>query len=91
MKLGTMKDALAGSLSGADAVFGYGAGGNDKNALGWDLAAALAPLGEKATAFDDLTALVAAVKAQAKAGDHVICMSNGSFGGVHDKLLTALG
>jgi UDP-N-acetylmuramate: L-alanyl-gamma-D-glutamyl-meso-diaminopimelate ligase len=89
MKLGTMKDALPDSLKAADLVFGYGARGEGKEALGWDLSAALAPLGEKARAFDDLSALVAAVAAVARAGDAVLVMSNGGFGGVHQKLLDA--
>jgi UDP-N-acetylmuramate: L-alanyl-gamma-D-glutamyl-meso-diaminopimelate ligase len=89
MKLGTMKDALPDSLKAADLVFGYGARGEGKDALGWDLAAALSPLGEKAQTFDDLSALVAAVGAAAKPGDFVLVMSNGGFGGVHQKLLDA--
>jgi UDP-N-acetylmuramate: L-alanyl-gamma-D-glutamyl-meso-diaminopimelate ligase len=89
MKLGTMKAALPGSLAGADLVFGYGAR-EGTSALGWDLAAALAPLGERARAFDDLDALVRAVAVSARAGDHVLVMSNGGFGGVHGKLLAAL-
>jgi UDP-N-acetylmuramate: L-alanyl-gamma-D-glutamyl-meso-diaminopimelate ligase len=84
MKLGVMKDALPGSLKDADRVFCYGAN------LGWDAAAALAPLGDKAQAFDDLDALIAAVTAVARPGDHVLAMSNGGFGGVHEKLLAAL-
>ncbi|GGI20238.1 UDP-N-acetylmuramate:L-alanyl-gamma-D-glutamyl-meso-diaminopimelate ligase [Oxalicibacterium faecigallinarum] len=90
MKLGTMKDALPGSLLDADLVFGYGATGGGKDALGWDLSAALAPLGQKASAFHDLPALVQAVTSQAQPGDHVLVMSNGGFGGVHQKILDAL-
>ncbi len=90
MKLGTMKDALPGSLTDADLVFGYGAKGNGKDALGWDLGAALAPLGVRAQAFDDLPTLVDAVAAAALPGDSVLVMSNGGFGGVHQKLLDAL-
>ena len=59
--------------------------------MGWDLAAALAPLGAKAQAFSDLDALVAAVTAASRPGDHILVMSNGGFGGVHQKLLDALG
>ncbi len=84
MKLGVMKDALPGSLQDADRVFCYGAN------LGWDAAAALAPLGDKARTFADLDLLVAAVAAAALPGDHVLVMSNGGFGGVHEKLLAAL-
>jgi UDP-N-acetylmuramate: L-alanyl-gamma-D-glutamyl-meso-diaminopimelate ligase len=89
MKLGTMKDALPDSLKAADLVFGYGARGEGKDALGWDLSAALSPLGDKAQAFDDLSALVTAVGAAAKPGDFVLVMSNGGFGGVHQRLLDA--
>ncbi len=90
MKLGTMKAALAASLVEADLAFGFGAAGTGRDALGWDLGAALAPLGARAAAFDDLGALVRAVAAAARPGDHVLVMSNGGFGGVHQKLLDAL-
>ncbi|MBI1889981.1 MAG: UDP-N-acetylmuramate:L-alanyl-gamma-D-glutamyl-meso-diaminopimelate ligase [Burkholderiales bacterium] len=90
MKLGTMKEALPGSLADADLVFGYGAKGSGKEGLGWDLGAALAPLGKKAQAFDALDALVAAVAKAARPGDHILAMSNGGFGGVHQKILDAL-
>jgi UDP-N-acetylmuramate: L-alanyl-gamma-D-glutamyl-meso-diaminopimelate ligase len=85
-----MKEALPASLAQADLVFGYGAKGSGKEALGWDLGQALAPLGEKAQAFDDLAALVQAIKLVAQPGDHVLVMSNGGFGGIHQKLLDAL-
>jgi UDP-N-acetylmuramate: L-alanyl-gamma-D-glutamyl-meso-diaminopimelate ligase len=84
MKLGVMKDDLAPSLAVADHVFCYTAG------LGWDAAAALAPLGVKAEIHDDLGRLIAAIAAAAKPGDHVLIMSNGGFGGIHDKLLAEL-
>ena len=84
MKLGAMKALLPGALADADLSFGYAGG------LGWNLAEALQPLGDKAQAFDDLGALVAAVAAAARPDDRVLVMSNGGFGGVHDKLLQAL-
>ena len=84
MKLGVMKDALPESLRDADAVFCYA------NNLGWDAAAALAPIQQKTQTFDELEQLVTAVTAMAKPGDHVLVMSNGGFGGVHQKLLQAL-
>ncbi|QDZ28888.1 UDP-N-acetylmuramate:L-alanyl-gamma-D-glutamyl-meso-diaminopimelate ligase [Noviherbaspirillum sp. UKPF54] len=89
MKLGTMKGALPDSLVDADLVFGYGAK-SGKDALGWNLGEALAPLGAKAAAFDELDVLVAAIVKAAGAGDHVLVMSNGGFGGVHQKILDAL-
>ncbi|WP_038783225.1 UDP-N-acetylmuramate:L-alanyl-gamma-D-glutamyl-meso-diaminopimelate ligase [Burkholderia pseudomallei] len=89
MKLGVMKAQLPASLADADLVFGYGAP-SGRDALGWSLPDALALLGGKARAFDDLHALVKAVTASARPGDHVLVMSNGGFGGVHQKLLDAL-
>jgi UDP-N-acetylmuramate: L-alanyl-gamma-D-glutamyl-meso-diaminopimelate ligase len=89
MKLGTMKAALPGALREADLVFCYGAR-DGKAALGWDPAQALAPLGNRAQSFHEIDALVRAVTAAARAGDHVLVMSNGGFGGVHAKLLQTL-
>ncbi|MDO8206938.1 MAG: UDP-N-acetylmuramate:L-alanyl-gamma-D-glutamyl-meso-diaminopimelate ligase [Gallionella sp.] len=84
MKLGVMKDALPGSLKNADRVFCYS--GN----LGWDALGALAPMGDKAIVIDDLDALIEAIAAAARPGDHILVMSNGGFGGIHDKLLKRL-
>jgi UDP-N-acetylmuramate: L-alanyl-gamma-D-glutamyl-meso-diaminopimelate ligase len=89
MKLGVMKSQLPESLRDADLIFGYGAS-SGKDALGWDLKESLSPLGGRAQAFDDLEKLMAAVKREAKAGDHILVMSNGGFGGVHRKLLELL-
>ncbi len=89
MKLGVMKAQLPGSLADADLVFGYGAP-SGRDALGWNLGEALAPLGAKAQAFDNLDALVKAVVHAARPGDQILVMSNGGFGGVHQKLLDAL-
>ena len=93
MKLGVMKAQLPESLKQADKVFAYGAN-SGKESLGWDLAEVLAPLNtkelNKAHAFDDLSALVAAVAKEAKLGDHILVMSNGGFGGVHQKILQAV-
>ena len=84
MKLGSMKDALPASLKQADAVFCYSAH------LGWDAAAALAPLGERAVVCDQLDALIEAICATARPGDQILVMSNGGFGGIHAQLLTQL-
>ncbi|MDO4936921.1 MAG: UDP-N-acetylmuramate:L-alanyl-gamma-D-glutamyl-meso-diaminopimelate ligase [Sutterellaceae bacterium] len=86
MKLGTMKDRLAASLTGADKVFCYR--GKD---VSWDPAQALASLGETAQTFaGDLMPLVYAVVEEAKPGDVILTMSNGGFGGICTKLLDAL-
>lgn len=84
MKLGVMKNALPNSLKEADLVFCYQAN------LGWDAGAALAPIANKTQVHDDLTQLILAIKQVATAGDHVLVMSNGGFGGIHQKLLDAL-
>mgnify|MGYP003393436461 CR=1 FL=1 len=84
MKLGVMKAALPASLKDADLVFCYA--GN----LGWDAHEALAPLGEKAVVKDDLNELINAIAAAAKSDDQILVMSNGGFGGIHDKLLKKL-
>lgn len=84
MKLGTMKAQLPWALEEADLSFCH------QGNLGWDAREALAPMGKQAQVCDTIDALVTAVVKAAKPGDHVLCMSNGGFGGVHGKLLAAL-
>ncbi|MDB5912429.1 MAG: mpl, partial [Ramlibacter sp.] len=84
MKLGTMKAQLPWSLEQADLSFCHAGG------LGWDPTEALAPMGSKAKVSHSIEELVAQLQAAARPGDHVLCMSNGGFGGIHAKLLTTL-
>ena len=84
MKLGTMKSQLPWSLEQADLSFCHSGG------LDWDAHAALAEMGAKAQVASSIEDLVKQVLAAAKPGDHLLCMSNGGFGGIHDKLLKAL-
>lgn len=84
MKLGVMKAALPDSLAEADRVFCYAAN------LGWDVQEALAPVKQKSAVFDDLEQLVAAIAQAARPGDHILVMSNGGFGGIHQRLLDRL-
>lgn len=84
MKLGSMKAQLPWALEEADLSFCHSGG------LGWDATQALAPLGAQATVSDSIDDLVRKVVGAARPGDHVLCMSNGGFGGVHTKLLDAL-
>ena len=84
MKRGVMKDELPSSLREADRIYIYNAG------LGWDARAVFSPLGARARCEESVEALVAAVAAEAKPGDHVLVMSNGGFGGIHEKLLARL-
>jgi UDP-N-acetylmuramate: L-alanyl-gamma-D-glutamyl-meso-diaminopimelate ligase len=84
MKLGTMKAQLPWALEEADRVFCL------QGDYGWSAAEALAPLEPPAVVADKVDALVARIVREARPGDHVLCMSNGGFGGIHDKLLAAL-
>jgi UDP-N-acetylmuramate: L-alanyl-gamma-D-glutamyl-meso-diaminopimelate ligase len=88
MKLGTMKAQLPWSLEDADLAFCHAGG------LDWDAREALAPMGvgpgRKAQVADSIDELIAQIKAAVRPGDHILCMSNGGFGGIHDKLLRAL-
>ncbi len=84
MKLGTMKAQLPWSLEAADLAFCHSGG------LGWDARETLASMGSRAVVVDSIDALVTQVVAQARAGDHILCMSNSGFGGIHQKLLRAL-
>jgi UDP-N-acetylmuramate: L-alanyl-gamma-D-glutamyl-meso-diaminopimelate ligase len=80
MKLGAMKSQLPWSLEEADAAFCHSGG------LGWDAAEALSPMGGRAQVGDTIDAVLAQVAAALQPGDHVLCMSNGGFGGIHAKL-----
>ena len=84
MKTGTMKAQLPWALEEADLSFCL------QGPYGWSARDALAPLGPLAVVADTVDALVAQVKKAAQPGDHILCMSNGGFGGIHGKLLEAL-
>ena len=84
MKLGTMKSQLPWSLEEANLAICHSGG------LDWDARAALAEMGDRAQVGETVDEVIAQVVAAAQAGDHVLCMSNGGFGGIHSKLLKAL-
>ena len=85
MRMGTHKAQLAAALQAADVVLLY-----QPQGLGWDLADVVAQIGDKAQLVQDIDALAAQVAQLAGAGDHILVMSNGGFGGIHDKLLAGL-
>ncbi len=85
MKRGDMAAQLPWALEEADLVFCHA-----PPTLGWDVATVLSPLGDIAAVAPDVDRLVALVTRAARPGDHVVCMSNGGFGGIHAKLLAAL-
>ena len=84
MKLGAMKSQLPWSLEQADLAFCHSGG------LDWDAADALSGMGARAVVSSTVDGIVQQVATAAQAGDHIVCMSNGGFGGVHGKLLAAL-
>jgi UDP-N-acetylmuramate: L-alanyl-gamma-D-glutamyl-meso-diaminopimelate ligase len=85
MQLGVHRDTLAASLAGADEVWLYAPA-----SIGWNVRDAMASLGERGHVIEDLDALVAALATHLHPGDQVLVMSNGGFGGLHTRLLTAL-
>jgi len=84
MKLGAMKAQLPWSLEGADLAFCHDGG------LDWNPADALASMGDRARVCHSVDEVVREVTLAARAGDHILCMSNGGFGDVHAKLLRAI-
>ena len=86
MRLGTMAVALTDSLLGADHSYVLA-----RPDLKWDAHSVLGGLGAKLTVRDTVEPLVADIAGAARPGDRVLVMSNGDFGGLHGKLLAALG
>jgi UDP-N-acetylmuramate: L-alanyl-gamma-D-glutamyl-meso-diaminopimelate ligase len=84
MKMGTLKNQLPDSLKGVEEIFVY------THDLGWDARSVFSHQHVKAHLHENLTRLVNAVVRAAHSGDHVLVMSNGAFGGIHQKLLDAL-
>jgi UDP-N-acetylmuramate: L-alanyl-gamma-D-glutamyl-meso-diaminopimelate ligase len=89
MKLGVMSARLPKSLADADLVFGFGAV-TGRDALGWSLRDALAPISEKSATFEDIEQLLEALVSTVRSGDHVVIMSNGGFAGIHQRLVDQL-
>lgn len=89
MKLGAMAQRLPGSLEMADRVYCYGET-EGKHALGWDPAVVLAPLGARASSWQEIEPMLNAICEEARAGDHILVMSNGGFAGIHGRLLQRL-
>ncbi len=85
MRMGVHKDTLAPSLAGANAVYLFA-----PPDLGWDASAVARELGPSAAAEPTVDQLLERLTAELRAGDHVLIMSNGGFGGLHQRLLEAL-
>lgn len=85
MRMGVHKGSLASSLHDADMSLLY-----RPPALEWDTGQLLSELGAKGRVFDKLEPMVQYAREWAEPGDHVLVMSNGGFGGIHQRLLEAL-
>ncbi len=85
MKMGTHRDTLAAALIGADEVIAC-----QPEKMEWDLEGALASL-QNYHVFRGTTAITEYLLGQLRPGDHVLIMSNGSFGGIHKQLINQLG
>ena len=85
MRMGVHADQLAASLQAADLVLVYAS-----DDLGWDTAAVFSGLGDKVRIFDSIDAIVSTLGVEAKSGDHILIMSNGGFGAIHQRLLDLL-
>jgi UDP-N-acetylmuramate: L-alanyl-gamma-D-glutamyl-meso-diaminopimelate ligase len=85
MKMGYHQDTLAASLAPADAVLWY-----KSAATKLDLDAIAAAAACEFHALDSTDALLAWLLREARAGDHVVIMSNGGFEGLHQRLIDAL-
>jgi UDP-N-acetylmuramate: L-alanyl-gamma-D-glutamyl-meso-diaminopimelate ligase len=85
MKLGVHRAELASALEPADRAWFLNTGD-----LGWDLRAAVTSLKGRVSFAETVEALVQGLADEVKPGDHVLVMSNGGFGGLHDKLIAEL-
>jgi UDP-N-acetylmuramate: L-alanyl-gamma-D-glutamyl-meso-diaminopimelate ligase len=85
MRLGVHRETLAASLAEADEVWIYAPAD-----LGWDAAAALAPLGQKLHLARELDSMPAQLARSLRPVDQALIMSNGGFGGLHERLLGEL-
>ena len=85
MKMGISKDDIAPALGRADEVFIF-----QPANIPWLVSEITERCVQPAYWSGDLDALTNMVAEHAQPGDHILVMSNGSFGGIHDKLLEKL-
>jgi UDP-N-acetylmuramate: L-alanyl-gamma-D-glutamyl-meso-diaminopimelate ligase len=83
--MGQHREQLAAATVKADQVYWFQPAGLD-----WSLDDVVAASSVPAQVVNDIDALVAEVSREARAGDHIVIMSNGAFGGIHQQLLTQL-
>lgn len=85
MRMGVHKDTLAASLDKSTEVIFYQPADID-----WNLSDVVKGVKPPAVLMSDIDAIIASLVEKTKPGDHLLIMSNGGFGGIHQKLLTAL-
>lgn len=85
MKSGVHKDTLANSLALADQVFIF-----QGEQVKWSVDSLIKQCQQPCLVSDDIDELVATVAKVAKPNDYILVMSNGGFGGFHERLLTFL-
>ena len=85
MRMGVHRDTLAASLQGADRIWLH-----EPEDLGWSLADVAQAVAAPVAVETGIDAIVRGVVQAARHGDHVLVMSNGAFGGIHDKLIKGL-
>jgi UDP-N-acetylmuramate: L-alanyl-gamma-D-glutamyl-meso-diaminopimelate ligase len=85
MRMGIYKERMAPATEQADEVIWYQPPGLD-----WSLDSVIAASASRARMSVDLAQTIGELSASLSAGDHLVIMSNGGFGGVHQRLITAL-
>jgi UDP-N-acetylmuramate: L-alanyl-gamma-D-glutamyl-meso-diaminopimelate ligase len=85
MRMGVFKDHLAAALTTADQVFLYQA-----PELPWSLQEVITALKGRGHLLTSIETMVSEICRQAQSDDHILIMSNGAFGNIHERLLTAL-
>jgi UDP-N-acetylmuramate: L-alanyl-gamma-D-glutamyl-meso-diaminopimelate ligase len=85
MRMGVHKDSLADSLLAADRVILF-----EQADMDWSLSTVQQQLGDKATVESSIDDIVTLIGSEAQSGDEILIMSNGGFGGIHQRILTAL-
>ena len=85
MRLGVHQNSLIKSLQEADKVVLY-----QPDDVDWNMDELVTSLGDNASLYRNIDKLVANVLKTVSSGDQLLVMSNGGFGGIHDKLLQGL-
>jgi len=85
MKMGVHKETLAASLAKADSVYLF-----QPNNIDWSVEDIASHCDQKTFVSDDIHVLLSEILREAEKGDQILVMSNGAFGGIHDKILEGL-